>query len=180
MKITFLTVLFTIVSIFTPNNYNYNYEIEGDYTILFETPHLNGMMGDLTGEVYFDPDDPDNSKISLKANVSMIKTGSTFADDKLLGLDWLHAAAFPYVSFNSLEMKRKNEKEFNMKGQLTIKGITKIVDVPIVVKKKEYGKELSGFFTINRMHYNMKADMFGVNVGEDVKIGLFIPLRKKY
>ena len=77
---------------------------------------------------------------------------------------------YPIIVFKSNTLIPKKNGIFSINGQLTIKGITKIITLPITVNENI----LTSNFTINRTHFKVGKPLLvlGNNVMVNFKISL--------
>jgi polyisoprenoid-binding protein YceI len=188
MKTT--AIIFTIVlCMFTWSNTALataeKWEIDKAHSnIYFDIKHtyatVRGMFDDFSGTLMLDPDDPAASSIEFTVNVDSINTNITKRDDHLKSDDFFAAAKFPVMTFKSSGVKRVSGNQYTITGDLTIKDVTKKIDVPFTYygmkeNPMKKGQMVAGFeadFTINRLDYKVGTGQFadmGV-VGRDVRI----------
>jgi polyisoprenoid-binding protein YceI len=150
--------------------------------VQFKVKHL--MITNVTGSfqvinasVETDSDSFSSAKVSFTADASSISTGNEQRDGHLKSGDFFDAAQFPQITFESASF---NAAEGKLKGDLTIKGITKPVSLDVEfsgVNKDPWGNAKAGFSLsgkINRtdwgLHWNAALETGGVLVSEDVRI----------
>ena len=131
----------------------------------------------------------DDAQIHFEANVDSISTNSEQRDTHLKGQDFFEADKFPTLSFTSTHFEKKNESEFELEGNLTIKGVTKKVhfDVEFAgMAKDPWGNTKAGFELkgkINRkdfgLNWNAITEAGGALVSDEVKLIANIQLVKK-
>ena len=84
---------------------------------------------------------PNQSKLKLKFDLNSSSAGFDLATNAMLGKTVLYAKKYPYIYFESKKVFAK-DNQFNIKGSLTIRGITKDVTFkaklnnPTVLKNK--------------------------------------------
>ena len=84
---------------------------------------------------------PNQSKLKLKFDLNSSSAGFDLATTAMLGKPVLYAEKYPYIYFESRKVFAK-DNQFNIKGSLTIRGITKDVTFkaklnnPSVLKEK--------------------------------------------
>ena len=84
---------------------------------------------------------PNQSKLKLKFDLNSSSAGFDLATNAMLGKTVLYAKKYPYIYFESKKVFAK-DNQFNIKGSLTIRGITKNVTFkaklnnPSVLKNK--------------------------------------------
>ncbi len=159
-------------------------------TIGFSVKHLvvgttTGAFGDYQGNIEYDPAKP-GAPFHAEATIQSksINTNNAKRDEHLSGPDFFDVAKFPTITFTS--------KSFNgttLVGDLTIKGVTKEVSIPVTVEGPVKGMGgddvigLSGQLTINRQDYgvtwNKTLDAGGLAVGNDVVVTVNLEAHKK-
>lgn len=153
-------------------------------SIYFDIKHtyatVRGLFNDFSGTLMLDPDDPGASSIKIEVRTDSINTNITKRDNHLRSDDFFAASDFPVMTFKSTNVKKVEGSQYLIEGDLTIKGVTKKIDVPFTyygMKENplKKGQMVAGFeaeFTINRLDYKVGTGKFadmGV-VGEEVRI----------
>lgn len=122
----------------------------------------------------------ENAKIELEIDVNSINTGVADRDGHLKSPDFFDSANHPAILFKSKEMKKTNEGEYSLKGDITIKGITKPIEFKVNYGGEivdPYGNTRAGFAlesTIDRfdfgLEWNALLEAGGAMVGRQVKL----------
>jgi polyisoprenoid-binding protein YceI len=152
----------------------------------FEVTHM--MISTVEGqfkeyEANFEYDDKTNTLKNIKAkiDVNSIDTGNLKRDNHLRDSDFFDVKKYPNIEFVSTEsIKIKPGEEKELKGKLTIKGITKdiILKVKYIGKIKDpWGNERIGFEAtgkINRKDFGITwqkvLETGGVVVSDEVTL----------
>ncbi len=157
---------------------------KGHSSIYFDVRHtyatVRGLFNDFSGTLMLDPDNPDAGSIEFDVNVDSINTNITKRDNHLRSDDFFGAKNFPVMTFKSTGVRLIKGNQYIIEGDLTIKGITKKIDVPFTyygMKENplKKGQMVAGFeadFTINRLDYKIGTGQFadmGV-IGKNVRI----------
>ncbi len=146
--------------------------------------NVKGLFNDYSAEIDFN-DDLKEANLQFEAKINSIFTNNTDRDNHLKSADFFDAEQYPTLNFKSTKIEG-NGSEYEITGDLTIKGITKPVTL---------NAEFSGLMTdpwgntkvglnldckINRkdfgLTYNAALETGGVLVGEDVKLNAEIQL----
>ncbi|RRA94640.1 YceI family protein [Paenimyroides viscosum] len=146
--------------------------------------NVKGNFNDYSAEIDFD-NDLKEANLQFEAKVNSIFTNNTDRDNHLKSADFFDAEQYPTLNFKSTKIEGDGN-EYQITGDLTIKGITKPVTL---------NAEFSGLMTdpwgntkvginldgkINRkdfgLTYNAALETGGVLVGEDVKLNAEIQL----
>lgn len=101
-------------------------------TVLLKVRHLGladvyGRFNEVSGQVRHNPEDPSQTSIYFEARAASIDTNNTDRDKHLRGPDFFNAAEFPLISFKSTKVEKKEEDEFLVTGDFTVRGVTKPV-----------------------------------------------------
>ncbi len=120
---------------------------------------VTGSFGGLKGYVNFDPQNLNASFFEVSVAVNTISTGIGMRDNHLLKDEYFDEAKFPVITIKSKTITKSNiNNQYTLLGNLTIKGITKTVDVPFTAEQKNGGYIFKGHFSINRMDFNIGPD----------------------
>ncbi len=130
----------------------------------------------------------EDSEIELTANIASIDTGNTDRDNHLKSADFFDAENFPKLIFKSTELTKVDDENYKLKGNLTIKDVTKPIELDVTyggTVKDPYGLERAGFGvegTIDRFDYNLTWNAFletgGAVVAKSIKIVADIEVTK--
>jgi polyisoprenoid-binding protein YceI len=162
--------------------------------IKFRIKHL--MISNVTGEfktfdatVEADAEDFSDAKISFEADVDSISTNNEQRDGHLKSNDFFNAEQFPKLSFVSTSVEKTGDSELLVKGNLTIRDVTKEVALHAEIGGTMvdfYGQTKVGFDitgTIHRKDFNLSWDAVteagGVVVSNDVKLLLAVQFTKQ-
>lgn len=172
------------------------YKIDASHSeITFKVKHL--MISTVTGKFdQFDAtlekqDDADltSAKISFEADIASINTNNEQRDGHLKSPDFFNSEEHPKLSFVSTSIEKKSEEEYNVNGDLTIRGVTKPVQLKVDYNGEivdPWGMSRAGFEIngkINRQEYGLTwsalTEAGGVVVSDEVKLHLNIEMVKQ-
>jgi len=125
-------------------------------------------------------EDPLQSSVSATIQTASVFTGQSDRDNHLRTSDFFEVAKYPTIEYRSTGIKSFEGNEFVLEGELTIKGITKPVDLHVEFEgagRSPYGHDVFGFSAsaeIDReewdLTWNVALESGGVMVGRKVKI----------
>jgi len=146
------------------------------------------VFRDVDGTIRFDKANPANSNVVFRLKVASIDTGVDQRDNHLRGQDFFWAEKYPEISFTSSRVVAKGENAFDVTGDLTIRGVTRQVTLPVTFlgeQKDPWGNVKAGFETaisLNRTDYgltwNQALEAGGVLVGDQVSITIDVEAKK--
>lgn len=151
----------------------------------FKVKHLmiskvTGSFNDFTVQAETDSEDFHNASVKAKVQLGSVSTGQTDRDNHLKSADFFDVETNPTMDFTSSSFEKKGDDEYVLNGELTIKGITKPVQL-----KLEYGGTATdpwgntkAAFSIDGkisrkewgLTYNAPLEAGGVMIGDEVKI----------
>lgn len=161
--------------------------------VLFKIKHLvistvTGSFRKFEGTVSAEGDDFNNAKVKFVIDVKSIDTNQAQRDGHLRSGDFFAADQYPEITFESTSFVKKGGSEYKMAGMLTMRGVTKQVELNVEYGGSEdnghgvikHGFEVTGI--INRMEFGMTwnklTDTGGLGLGEDVKLVANIQVAK--
>jgi polyisoprenoid-binding protein YceI len=125
-------------------------------------------------------EDPMQSSVTATIKTASVHTGQVDRDNHLRTGDFFEAEKYPTMEFRSTGIKSFEGNEFVLEGELTIKDVTRPVELKVEfegVGRSPYGFDLFGFSAsteIDRedwgLTYNMALESGGVMIGKKVKI----------
>ena len=155
---------------------------------IFQVRHLvtkvRGRFTDLGGSIAFDEASPERSTVAFTIQAASIDTGTPDRDAHLRSEDFFHVEKHPAITFVSTAIRALGGDAFEVSGDLTMRGVTKRVTLPVTYlgkAKDPWGNEKIGFeaeTAINRKDYgltwNAALEAGGFLVGDEVKISVSI------
>lgn len=151
--------------------------------LTFKVKHM--MISNVKGEfkhfnVHINGQDLLTAGITAKIKTASVDTNSNDRDNHLKSADFFDAEKYPEMIFESTSFKQKDDDEYELKGKLTIKNITKEIKLEVEfggIGKDPWGNEKAGFSVsgkINRkdweLNWNAALETGGVLVSDEVKI----------
>ncbi|GAA3425058.1 YceI family protein [Streptosporangium sandarakinum] len=139
---------------------------------------VRGAFNEFEGTAVINGDDPAASSARVVIKAASIDTRNAQRDEHLRGNDFLAMDDHPEITFVSTAVRQTGETEFDLTGDLTIKGVTNQVTIPFTYEgtaADPFGNLRVGFegsVTINRKDYgvtwNAALETGGVLVGEKI------------
>jgi polyisoprenoid-binding protein YceI len=166
------------------NKVNYAPIPEGDYVIDpvhsiigFSIRHLEinwveGRFKNFLGVIHFDEKDATRSTVEFSAQVDSIDTGVEPRNKHLRTADFFDVEKYPEMTFKSTSVESKGKSGYVLKGDLTLKGVTKQVTLPFTITgavKDPWGNTRFGI----EAHTKINRRDFGVNYGNALPGGGF-------
>jgi len=130
---------------------------------------VRGHFREVTTAGDIDPAEPEKSSIEVRIEVVSLTTNNPQRDHDLRSSAFLEVDKYPIITFKSTTIEPKGDTNFRMKGDLTIKGITRSVTLDLH-RHGELNDERMGHRVafsaegeINRKEFGMSYDMLADN-----------------
>lgn len=130
---------------------------------------VKGDIPKIHGKVQFEKNNLSNSYFDVYVNVAGINTGNEKRDEHLKTADFFDVEKYPKMSFKSSNIKKDNEG-YIATGKLTVKDVTKTVEIPFTALEANGKTTLLGTLEIDRLDYNVGVDQSKILVDKKVKI----------
>ncbi len=169
------------------------YEIDTAHSSLgFAVKHMmvsttTGTFDDYQGAIAYDPNDVAAFKADITIQAKSINTRQSKRDEHLRTADFFDTEKFPTITFAGKKLTKEGDKAV-MTGDLTMKGVTKEVSIPVEISGPVNGMMgpiigISGSFTLNRqdygIQYNKALDNGGLALSNDVRVDINIEALQK-
>jgi len=162
--------------------------------VQFKVKHLvistvSGFFKTFEGALETDTDDFEGAKVSFSLDIDSIDTNQAPRDEHLKSAEFFDAAQYPKIEFKSTSFTKTDTDEFELAGDLTMKGVTKPVKLAV-----EYGGQTNDFYgntkagfevtgKVNRKEFGLTWDGIteagSVVVGEDIKLIINLQFAKQ-
>ncbi|HEX8002253.1 MAG TPA: YceI family protein [Mycobacteriales bacterium] len=151
---------------------------------------VRGRFSAFTGTLYLDAADPSKSTAEVTIDVASLDSRSDQRDEHLRSGDFFDVANHPTITFKSTRAAAgKNDDEYRLWGDLTIRGVSREVELAITFTgsaQDPWGKLRAGFegsTTVNRkdwgLTWNVALEAGGILVSDKVKLSLDIAAVKR-
>jgi polyisoprenoid-binding protein YceI len=140
---------------------------------------VRGEFTDATASITIG-EDPLQSSVTATIQAASITTGQSDRDAHMRSGDFLEVEKFPTLEFRSTGVKSRHGNEFVLSGDLTIKGVTRPVELEVEFEgagRSPFGQDVFGFTATTEIDredfgltWNVALETGGVLVGKKVKI----------
>ncbi|HEY7573576.1 MAG TPA: YceI family protein [Thermoanaerobaculia bacterium] len=147
-----------------------------------------GRFREMRGEVAVDRENPAASRVWVEIVASSLDTRDPYRDRTVRGEDFLNVRRYPTLRFESRRVLPKGGEAFDIEGDLTIRGVTRRVTVPVrlrgLARVPEVG-DLAGFetsFTIKRSDYGVLGSKWSGGkaiLSDEVVVSMEVGARRK-
>lgn len=133
---------------------DYKIDTQGAHAFVqFKIKHLGyswlwGRFNDFKGDFNFDENKPEATKVNVEINMTSLDSNHAERDKHLKGKDFFDVEKFPTSTFKSTSVTVNADKSALLKGDLTLKGVTKNIEIPVTAiggGKDPWGGYRQGF-----------------------------------
>ncbi len=130
----------------------------------------------ISGKIVFDREAKTGS-VDIEIDAKSVNTGYALFNEHIQGEDFFDTAKYPTITFKSTSVKFDGDKPVTVEGNLTVKGVTKLVTLTVtsfqemphpMVKKDAIGA--NAVLKIKRSDFNMGK--YAPYVSDDVTLTL--------
>lgn len=116
----------------------------------------HGHFDKWEAEVTLDPQKVEDSTLKITIDAASINTRIQMRDNHLRSKDFFSVEQYPQITFVSKKISKVAEKKFKVLGDLTLRGVTKEIEIPVdqVFYENNRGRFRSEF-QINRRDFGM-------------------------
>ncbi len=134
---------------------------------------LDGKFGKFDAQVAFDPKKPEAGRIAFTIDLGSASVGDAETVRELKKPDWFSVVKFPNATFTSTTIKSAGPGKFEVTGNLSIKGNSKPVTIPVTLAPAVAGVAVAqGSFLLKRVDFKIgEGDWADVSiVANDVTV----------
>ena len=154
------------------------------FTVLHFFTNVPGFFSKVKGSIVVDREQLENSRVEAVIEAPSITTNTSMRDDDLRSDNFFSVAKFPTITFNSKAWKRIDGDIYAVKGDLTIRGVTK--EVVLKVRSMGFGPGMKGALisgwevstTLDRRDFGVSADQGMIGNSVEIVIHVEADLRK--
>lgn len=117
---------------------------------------VEGRFKRWSAQIRFDPRQPQAAQVNFTIDTASLAFGAAETEAEAAKPGWFHVAKFPQARFVSSSVRSTGAGRFEVLGQLTLKGETREVRVPVALTPAAGGLSLaSGSFTLRRLDFKI-------------------------
>ncbi len=137
---------------------------------------MDGRFKKFSADLQLDPSMLESARARVVIDLPSIDTGSSEADEEVVGKSWFNVAGYPTATFVLETLKQSAPGQFEATGKLTMKGRSREIKAPLKLSPRGV---LTGSFVIRRADYGIGEGMwskFDV-VANEVTVNLSLTLK---
>jgi len=136
---------------------------------------VDGSFSDVNAEIDFDPKNLEKSVLRGSIGVASIKTGIDMRDRDLQARKYFDAKKYPRIMMVAKSIKSLGKDRFTGTFDLTIRDVTKEIEVPFTYNRKENNAVFNGEFSVNRRDFGVGSN--SIILSDNVRIFIEVSTR---
>lgn len=144
-----------------------------EFIARYEGTEAPGRFEQFNVDLVFSPELTAGTSIRVEVSTASARLGSEELDEAVKTPEWFDAETFPLAVFISNGIVRSGASDYIASGVLSIKGVSKNIEVPLHWSSDSRQAEISGELSLSRLD-------FGIGSGEwskDQTIGFDVNVR---
>ena len=131
---------------------------------------VKGSLASLKAIIVFNESKPDSGHITATVDPNTVATGISLRNKHLREKEeFFNTSKYPLISFVSKQIQ-KTSSGYTVTGSLTIKAVTKQIDIPITFEKTSTGAIFKGHFTMDAFDYMVGSSSKSVTIYIEVPV----------
>ena len=128
-----------------------------------------GTFHSFTGDIIADPQQLHASSVRFEIDAASIDTANTKRDKHLRSADFLFVEKYPTISFRSTAITREGAG-YLVQGNLELRGVTKLLSIPVTVEQRQDDIVVQGRTTLNRRDFGVQYNSVLNPVQDEVDV----------
>lgn len=136
---------------------------------------VEGTFKTISAKITATKEDLSDAVVQFTAEAKSVDTNNEMRDDHLRAADFFEVDKFPTITYKSTSFTKVSEGKYKVKGNLTMKGVTKPVDLDASVRYGEHPmtkKQMAGFKVtgiVDRTQFGVGSGMGGATLSDNVE-----------
>lgn len=143
---------------------------------------VTGEFKKFSADIVLDPKNLAHAQAKVHVDIASINTGSTSANQEVLGKNWFDATHFPTAQLDTISIKAIASNKYVATTKITIKGKTIDFSIPVTLTENGGIATVDGSFTLRRRDFSLGegswADLDTVANEVQVKFRLQLAAKK--
>ena len=121
---------------------------------------LDGEFHQYQADIQLDPAKPEQASILLDVATAKADAGNPDATAEIGSPLFFDSRRYPTARFASTRIQPQNSGQYLVEGRLSVKGITRPVRIPVLLKTEGKNQRLTGTFKLNRLDFKIGEGMW--------------------
>jgi polyisoprenoid-binding protein YceI len=140
---------------------------------------LEGNFEKWDATLVFTSPDLTTGVLDIKIQAASVNTGSGMKDGKLKSKDFFDVDKDPLITFHSKSVKQTSHNTFDVTGDFTIRGVTKLETLTLTVSGVGSGTgEIKGTMAFDRKDYGMNSGIPFIKIADRVEVTVALQAKR--
>ena len=169
---------------FVPSGASADAVVAGKSEIAFTMKQMgvnfDGRFKAWKADIVFQPTALDKAKAVIDVDLASVDLASADSEEEARDPLWFNTAKFPVAHFTSTSFRSVGGDRYEVAGKLSLKGVTRDIVVPIVVKPDAAGtRTAEGVFSLKRLEYKIGEGEWADTgtVADDIRVRVRVVLQ---
>ncbi|MFI4951347.1 MAG: YceI family protein, partial [Caulobacterales bacterium] len=146
------------------------------FTTSWSGDAVQGRFDKWKADILFAPEALDRSKVTVSIDTSSAQTGDAQRDASLPAPDWFDTATHPKAVFTATKFQKTGEDRYVAHGSLSLRGVTRPVDLPFRLKITGDKAQMSGDASLDRTAFGVGQGEFTATDQVPAKVAVHVQL----
>ncbi len=134
---------------------------------------VTGHFREFNADIKYDAAAPERSIVRWRVRVASVDTGERDRDRAIQSSDYFASAQHPELTFESRAVHAAGDGRLKVSGDITIRGVTRPVTVPVVITQQNGRRTFVTDFELDRYDFNIRGgSVMSRLIGRTVRIHL--------
>lgn len=138
--------------------------------------NTTGYFREISGIIDFLPENPAASKFEIDIPTKSLDTDNNLRDKHLKGDQYFSVDKYPSIHFSSTKVSASGQGIFQMEGNLTIKGVSKVIRFEFKEARQGNGFLFTGSLPLNRRDFKVGGK--SLTMSDDLTVNLSVVAAK--
>ena len=134
---------------------------------------IEGTFDQWNASLTFTSADISTGVLDVEIQAGSVDTGSSLKNSKLKSADFFDVNAYPLISFKSTKIVQTGPNTFEVDGNFTIRGVTKLEKLKLTVSGRGTGSgSIVGTMAFDRKQYGMNSGIPFIKIADRVEVSV--------
>ena len=131
---------------------------------------VKGTFSDVIIHTNFDSNDLDKSYVNVKICLKSVSTGRKGRDKKILSKKFFYEQKHKFIELTSSKIEKKENGDILLLADVTIKGITKELQIPLLVSENDKNISIVSNFNIKSKDFKVGEGSLGMSKSANILV----------
>lgn len=138
----------------------------------------SGRFADWSGDIRFDPAAPEAARVAIDVRAASLHMGQIALTRRAVGPGFLEVEQYPSIVFRLTSLERAGPTQFTARANVTMKGRTRPVVFPVVLRVEGDTAQMSGGFSLDRAAFDIGTrGPWNAVIGRQVRVDVSLVSR---